>query len=198
MATGDSHMTADEQEKRVFIAIGFTDEVKDYLASIQQKLKAKCRSGNFTLPENLHLTLRFIGNTGTYGISMLKTAIDEAALSSHAFEIKIGGLGQFPSRGKYTVWAGIRSGRELEELYNRLQTALESAGHQREGRRFTPHITLAREVIPDSLISETLAAGNTNDEISMKVDRVYLMESTRVNGKLKYIPIYSRKLNDSE
>ncbi|HHY81928.1 MAG TPA: RNA 2',3'-cyclic phosphodiesterase [Clostridiales bacterium] len=181
-------------DKRVFIAINFSNEVRLYLSNMQQKLKAVCKSGNFSHPDNLHLTLRFIGSTGTDGIEKLKAAIDEAARNSRIFEMSLSGLGQFASRDKHIIWAGIRYSRKLEELYNNLQAALEKAGYPKETRKFTPHITLAREVIPESSLSETLDAANVSDEIRMVVDRIYLMESTRVNGKLKYITLYSKHL----
>lgn len=169
---------------RLFIAIDFSDKVKNTLKESIFELKKQADSGNFTRVENLHLTLLFIGETNN--VSVIKEAIDSTAPDS--FTICIGGLGKFSRAGGDTYWVGIEKNPTLYELANNLYSALRSAGFNIENREYKPHITMGREVISNSKIEFDIP---TN---SMPVNRISLMKSERINGKLTYTEIFGRQI----
>ena len=94
-------------------------------------------------PENMHMTLRFIGNVSDDSIADIDEALTR--VRAPAFELEIAGLGEF-SRGRRPamIWAGVRPAPALMDLQRRIEASVVKAGFPPEGRRFTPHVTLAR------------------------------------------------------
>ena len=139
-------------------------------------------SGGFTPPENLHLTLAFIGETNR--ISEAKAAIGSLDLSP--VELTLDSLGSFGD----TVWAGLRPNRELSAAADAVGKALfkAGAGFKLEKRPFIPHITLVRRARPDELPHIEIPAA------AMTARRVSLMSSQLGKGKPIYTEIFSREL----
>lgn len=165
---------------RLFIAIHFSSEVKKILLSAIEELKQQTVSGNFTSPENLHLTLAFIGESER--VSEIRAAIDRSA--DGPFEMAVSGTGRFGN----VYWVGIEKNPKLKTLAESLQAELRNSGFDIENREFKPHITLARQV-------EASAPINLNvKRTAMFVSRVSLMKSERINGRLRYTEIYGRNL----
>ena len=165
---------------RLFIAIQFSDEVKSVLLGAINELRAQAEEGYFTRPENLHLTLAFIGETDR--LRSVRGVIDECA--DESFDITIGGSGRFGA----LYWAGIKRCEKLEALADRIQNGLREQGFEIENREFKPHITLARQVAADKPIRLNIP------ETTMSVSRISLMKSERINGKLCYTEVYGRTL----
>ncbi|WZL74325.1 RNA 2',3'-cyclic phosphodiesterase [Clostridiaceae bacterium 35-E11] len=180
---------------RVFIAITLEDEMKKYIAQRQATVKNLSIKGNFTRTDNFHLTLRFIGEVNENQIQAIKKAMDDTANAIKPFELRLGQLGQFPRREKKIVWIGIHEGRKpLQDLFESIESHLEKEGFEREGRGLKPHITLGREIRLkepfEALMNEMQIQGK-----KIPVEKIALMESKRVEGILKYIPIYTKTLN---
>lgn len=178
---------------RVFIALKFSEEVKEKLDRIQQSVKALSAKGNFTRRENLHLTLRFIGEVKPEELSGLSKAIDKAALNNRSFKLVFDRLGEFPQGRKRIIWLGGPLSEELRDLVEDVEGALEGQGYPREGKAFVPHITLGREVILKGDF-RFLQKSLSFDPVEVKVDKITLMESTRIEGKLKYLKLYESQL----
>ncbi len=123
---------------RLFVAVHFSPEVKAVLLGAVDALRRQAVSGNFTRPENLPLTLAFIGETS--GAAAAKAAVDSIALPP--FELAVSGFGHFGD----LWWAGIEKNKALSDLAEHLQEALRARGFDIERRAFKPHITLARQV----------------------------------------------------
>lgn len=124
---------------RLFVAIGLPERVQDSLAALERGLPG----ARWLPPENLHLTLRFIGEVNE-GL-----AEDAAGALSHvrapAFELTLAGVGHFGQLQKaHSVWAGVEPCPPLVRLRDNVESALVRAGFRPEGRKFKPHITLAR------------------------------------------------------
>jgi 2'-5' RNA ligase len=178
-----------QESMRVFFAVEFPDSVKQYLFTVQQEVKKASRSGNFTLPDNFHLTLRFIGEAGPESRKLLKQAMSAAACRMKPFQIALQGLGSFPRGGRHILWVGIDGSPELEDVYSCLEEELAVRGVPREGKGYTPHITLGREVALENTFSDVAAAGSVKN-LTVPVSRISLMQSTRINGRLRYIPLH--------
>lgn len=180
---------------RVFFAIEFEDEIKDFLYQIQKGVRQHCISGNFTHKENFHLTLRFIGEQSQEQIEQLIISLKETAGSMQEFELKFNNLGKFDKGNKKIIWVGLQKSQNLENLHNKLERNLESRGYAKEERGYSPHVSLAREARIENYeeLSGKIAVSNA----AVGVKSISLMESTRINNRLCYIPIVSEKLTGS-
>lgn len=124
---------------RLFVALLLPETVRDRLCG----LTGGVPGARWTHPDDLHLTLRFIGETDE------GTAVDlDAALSQveiRPFALTLTGVGIFGGERKpRTLWAGVTAGPELSILQGRTEAAAQRAGLPAETRKFTPHVTLAR------------------------------------------------------
>jgi 2'-5' RNA ligase len=179
---------------RIFLAIEFSDDIKKYLYNIQEIVKKNSISGKFTDKDNFHLTLRFIGETTEAQLNNLKKAIDNVVLNQEKFELNLSRLGEFPRGRKRIIWLGIEANQMMDRLYLKLENELEKQGYEKEGRDFVPHITMGREVVIAEEFKELERKVKTTDEI-VSVGKVSIMESTRIDGKLTYVPIYVREFS---
>lgn len=176
---------------RLFIAINFKEDIKRKLMGIMQGLKSYSNQGNFTRPENLHLTLVFLGEVAPAGIAAIQQAMDKAAVEK--FKLSMSGLGSFKRSGGDLYWLGVDKNPTLAALHSRLSRGLREAGFTVERREFQPHLTLAREIrLKDSFNQE--AFSKTVPSLSLEVDKISLMKSERINGKLTYTEVYAKNL----
>lgn len=122
---------------RLFIAVQTEKEMKKALLALQEEFRRRGVRGNYTKPENLHLTLVFIGEFSDL------TRV-QRAMESVCFEpvnLRISGIGSFGD----VWWAGIEENEELDALVKKLRRALANAGIPFDRKRFLPHITLIRK-----------------------------------------------------
>lgn len=179
---------------RIFLAIEFTNDIKEYLYKIQQIVVKDSTSGKFTHKENFHLTLKFIGEIKDNELSKLVKALDNTVLSQREFKMNFNNIGQFSKGNKKIVWIGIEQNQFLDLLYSNLEVELEKQGYPKEYRKFVPHITLGREIVLAKEF-EKIQEQVKIENMEMNVDKISIMESTRINGKLTYVPIYVRKFS---
>ena len=92
---------------RVFIAIHFPKEVQMVLYQRVQDLKKASIRGRFTRNENMHLTLAFLGEIASERVEEVIKIMNQVASEHTSFEMKLGGLGKFASRGEGLYWCGI-------------------------------------------------------------------------------------------
>jgi len=176
---------------RVFIAIELDEKIKDYIEEKKTNIKRYCIKGNFSHRENFHITLRFLGEQDYERIKIITEIMDKTASMAKPFTMNLGNLGSF-NRGKDDIlWIGVKNGeREIRELYDILQEQLLKAGFPKENKGFKPHITIGREVkLTDK---EQLLHSISIDPLPIEVKGISLMESTRIQGRLCYIPIYRK------
>jgi len=166
---------------RLFIAINFTAETKNRLLAMCEELHSASRRGRFSLPENLHLTLAFLGECNAEQADTSKAVMDMATFAP--FDLVIEGLGRFKRDGGDIWWAGVRENKALTDLQRELTSGLCSRGFSLEKRKYSPHITLGREIVTDEKPRPIEPFGET-------VSRIDLMKSERINGKLTYTSIY--------
>jgi len=175
---------------RLFIAVNFDDVVKKQLLEIQKQLRSQCTRGNFTRPENLHLTLAFLGETPEWKVaSLLKIiedvqALSEAAPEAMPFELSFTHTGCFTHSHKELWWVGADENssefKRLKAIHDQLIKRLLELNFSVDSRSFNPHITLGREIKHLEKIILNC------DAIKVKVDRLSLMKSERIGGVLTY------------
>jgi len=167
--------------QRLFIAINFTTETKGKLTALQEHLRVRSKGGNFTLPENLHLTLAFLGDCNPAQTAAIKSAMDSTNFDP--FTIEIDRTGYFKGAGGDTWWAGLKENKPLQDLQRKLAHNVSNQGMEK--RKFTPHITLGRRVITDASPQHITPFGET-------ASKIHLMKSERIKGKLTYTSVYMR------
>jgi 2'-5' RNA ligase len=172
------------EEVRCFIAIELPDGVKRDLRELQAQLKAASQAPvKWVDPENIHLTLKFLGNVAAGRLDKIGQAMAEAVQGTSSFSLEVKELGVFPNPKRVQiVWVGVSGETEkLAILQQRIESGLEKLGFPSENRRFTPHLTLARlrdRATPQEreklgqTIAETEFAGG-----SFSVNSVKLMKS---------------------
>jgi len=166
---------------RLFIAINFTADTKNGLIALCDQLRSRSERGRFSLPENLHLTLVFLGGCDAEQAAAAKSAMD--AVVFDPFDMAIERIGRFKRDGGDIYWAGVRVNKAVSDLQQKLTSGLRSKGFKLEKRKYSPHITLGRDVVTDVAPHPIKPFGET-------VSRIDLMKSERINGKLTYTSIY--------
>jgi len=168
---------------RLFVAINFSSDTKNALLSLRDEIKHSSESGNFTLLENLHITLAFLGECDAEQTAAARAAMD--SVSFGPFDIRIERVGRFGGHGEALWWAGAHVSGPLSDLHRVLGDKLAAAGFVLDKRKFSPHITLGRRVVTDAAPWRIEPFGET-------VRKIDLMKSERINGRLTYTPIYER------
>jgi RNA 2',3'-cyclic 3'-phosphodiesterase len=124
---------------RLFLGIDLPAEIEDHLGFVGGGIPR----ARWEEREKLHVTLRFIGEVDGGTKRRLEDALEQ--VRHPPFSLAVAGVGFFPPGGKpRIVWAGLDDAAPLHELHARIERALLGAGLPPEGRRFTPHVTLAR------------------------------------------------------
>ncbi len=170
---------------RLFIAITLSNKLKARIGEAQQRILSQVSGGRFTDRDNLHLTLHFLGQIDENRVHSLQTAMDQIAMHSSPFYLNVDDIGHFTKKNKKILFFGVKGATdELQSLHQSMAHALTGLGFEVEQRPYTPHITLARQVRADKPIHiESL-------DDRFVVSGITLMHSTRVDGRLTYVPIY--------
>ncbi len=151
-------MTGEKSSKiRLFVAIDLPEEEKRRLKKILAELKKELGGIKWVDPDNIHLTLKFLGDVSIGKVPLLRSALDQAVFPVKPFSMKTGDLGIFPKTGRPRVlWLGLeKGGNELSDLRERLEKFLSPLGFPPEKRKFTPHLTLGRIKSRSGAISAT-------------------------------------------
>ena len=170
---------------RLFIAINFKSDIKRGLIALRDDLRSCSERGNFTRDENLHLTLAFIGEVSPKKVDKIKAIMETVTFAPFAASAER--LGTF-SRGTLW-WAGLREDKPLMDLQREIEHKLALCGFEMDGRKYSPHITLGREVVTD-------AKPWAIEPFGEPVGAVDLMKSERIDGKLTYTPIFCMGSSD--
>jgi RNA 2',3'-cyclic 3'-phosphodiesterase len=123
---------------RLFVAIRPPEEVRDLLIDAMDDSPALRWIGD----EQLHLTLRFIGEVERPVANDIAAALDR--VRSPSFELRVSGVGKFDRRNGATLWAAIKPKEPVTALAAKVERAIQQAGMAPEQRAFSPHIALAR------------------------------------------------------
>jgi RNA 2',3'-cyclic 3'-phosphodiesterase len=135
---------------RLFVAVDLDDDVRHEVGEVIARMRASIGKSRATrvswvAPDQLHLTLHFLGSVEPATAARVIEAVAEP-IDQPPFRITFEGLGTFPAHGRPNViWLGVGQGREsLIELHALVESRLKATGVQLERRPFSPHLTLAR------------------------------------------------------
>jgi len=181
---------------RLFIALELSDEIKEELARLQAELKKAKADIKWVEPKNIHLTLKFLGETDEPKTEEIKKALEKISSQEKPFAITLFKLGAFPNTSYMrVVWVGIdESCSEVERIAKSLEDELEKIGFPKEVRPFSAHLTLGRVKSPKGKVAlkEKILLTEVQPKKSA-VEKITLFKSTlRPNG-----PIYDRLFETS-
>ena len=157
---------------RLFVAIRPPEEVRDLLIDTMDDSPALRWVGD----EQMHLTLRFIGEVDRPVANDIAGALQ--GIRSSSFDLRIKGVGQFEKRNGGALWAGIDPKEPVAALAAKVERAVQQAGLEPERRAFSPHITLARWNRRNAEAVETFLRRHADLRSDpFEVDRFILFES---------------------
>lgn len=170
---------------RAFIAVELPKTTRDSLRHIQEELKASGADVKWVKPENIHLTLKFLGEIDPDQLAKINLILDAVSKEKKSFSIRLSSLGAFPKMDyPRVIWAGIDRGEgQTQELAKALEAKIEKLGIPKEERAFSSHITIGR--IKSNLGRDKLVAslkglrGYFNDHPQeLTVTKITLFKST--------------------
>jgi 2'-5' RNA ligase len=183
---------------RVFFALELSDEMKEYIYKKSKLIKKHAKKGRFTDQDNYHLTLKFIGNVEVDELTDLTAAMTSAASKIPSFTINLSTMDYFQKGRSKILYFDVQNNfDQLNVLFQTLEKALAKKGYGKDQRAFTPHITIGRKVRLTKSIDE-LNQLLALDDRAIPVEKISLMESTRINDRLRYIPLTTVQLQSKE
>ncbi len=131
---------------RSFCAVELNKEIATGIQRIQEDLKERAGGVRWVRPEGIHLTLKFLGEVDPDRIEGIAHKMEEAVRETGPFAIGMRGGGAFPNaRNPRVIWIGIDDpSGELRKVQDRVEETMEELGFTREGRAYTPHLTIGR------------------------------------------------------
>lgn len=132
--------------KRTFWAIKVSEQVEELIRQIYEALPTLKQGIKLVPPENVHITLKFLGDTEESLIDTISGSVREALTTLRPFDITVGGTGVFPSpKRPQVLFLDIKDGLEkLGGISKIIEQRMENLGFSREKRAFVPHLTLGR------------------------------------------------------
>jgi RNA 2',3'-cyclic 3'-phosphodiesterase len=167
---------------RLFVAIHLPQEVRDALALVQDRLRRAQADVSWVKAANLHITLKFLGETEPKRLERIGSALAEAAGAAPPFALTVAGVGTFGGRIPRVVWVGVREGAApLEALAGAVEHGLARLGFPKERRGFTAHFTLGRVRSPRNA-ADLLAV--IRDELAAPLGTVPVEEFVLMQSQL--------------
>jgi RNA 2',3'-cyclic 3'-phosphodiesterase len=157
---------------RLFVALRPPEEVRDLLIDTMEDSPAL----RWVSDEQLHLTLRFIGEVERPLAIEIAAALGR--ISSSAFRLRVNGVGKFERRNGGALWAAVEPKPPVASLAAKIERTLQQVGLEAEHRAFTPHITVARWKRSDAGAVDAFVQRNAAlSSEPFVVDRFILFES---------------------
>jgi len=181
---------------RTFIALDMPPEIKTALEKYVQPLKSLRGRVSWVKRENLHLTLKFLGDTPANRVDEIAVALQEVATASTPFAADIADCGAFPNdKASRVLWVGINDeSGTLLKLAKAIDERLHRFGFAKEKRDFTPHLTIGR--VKDLRIPEIIRGLKEKMFTAMpaQFDEIIFMQSELNPAGSIYTPLLKLKL----
>jgi 2'-5' RNA ligase len=131
---------------RTFIAINLDGSLHKTLGEVMDKFASSKASVKWVTPQNVHVTLKFLGNVEEARLPEVFAACERAAVGFKPIELEVRAVGCFPNMNRpRVVWLGMEKGDDaVKELQHKVESELELIGFPREEREFRTHLTIGR------------------------------------------------------
>lgn len=187
---------------RTFIALNMPPADRQALHDATRLIRDSVNSASWVAADNLHLTLKFLGEVEDDRVTQLGARLESIAAAHRPLVLDVGGTGVFPNfRAPHIVWMGVAGDSKLELLYHDVERGCEALGFAPEGRAFRPHITLGRlKAIPGGAgrraLQDALRACTFHTRVA--VDSVDLVASALSQGGSRYTVLTAASLGEEE
>jgi 2'-5' RNA ligase len=187
---------------RSFIALEMPAEIQNAIAHCSASLKNTLPKPliRWVAPQNVHLTLKFLGDVSPANLKQLAETLKAEAASHGMFSISVGGLGAFPTpRRARVIWIGLEAPPALVALQRGLEAAAAQLGYATEERPFSPHLTIGRvgqNVSAADLqrIRIALDATRVGALGTLRVEAIHIFKSDLQPGGSVYTHLYALPL----
>lgn len=188
---------------RAFIALEIPAKVQKDIYHATSSLRNGTGSLIRWVPaENMHLTLKFLGDISPANVEFLTQMIRAEADSHHCFDIHLTGLGSFPSPQRpRVIYIGLQAPTELEALQHAVESAARRLGYESEDRSFSPHLTIGRvkralriSATDQQKIRHVLEETKIDSLGTARVDSVHLYKSDLKPTGSVYTKLFSAPL----
>jgi 2'-5' RNA ligase len=185
---------------RAFIAIELPANIRNYLYQTGKNMAVNMsdRAVRWVAPENIHLTLRFLGDTAEDKLPLIAAGLDNISQNFQPFTLYLNELGCYPNRKRpRVIWVGLTGDLEvLNKLQSRIEQIIQTLGWPGEGRPFQAHLTIGR--VKDQSQARNLDWVQQLEKKEIPVSAVNLIESQlRPSGPV-YTIRHSSLLGNSE
>lgn len=184
---------------RSFIGINFSRELKEQLARIQKAVRAESLKGSFKHVDNFHITLKFLGEMQEAQTAAIARKLEAIAAQYPSFALKLQDLGCFKGKeGIRTLYIGLGGDtKALLQINREVESAMEEVGFAREKKPYTPHITIAQNLILKEDFEKLKKKIVLPDDQEIRVDKIELIKSEQIQNKRIYTPICGYELQKS-
>ena len=186
---------------RAFIAIEIPDQIQQAIHKATSNLRSELGAAiRWVSPENIHLTLKFLGDIPPIQVDALTSTLRAQADSVPTFDVKVGGIGSFPDVKRARVlWIGLNAPAELMALSRGIESACARLGYESEKRGFSPHLTIGRvrqdaSAADAQKIRRALEAATIDSLGAVRVDSVHLFKSDLKRNGAVYTKLFSAPL----
>ena len=180
------------QQTHYFLAVPLPGHIKELVKRWQELMQPRLAFKSWVHPEDLHITLFFLGNASFSQVNMVKKEVTEAVKQHSAFHLELNGVGTFGEPESPRIfWGGVNHSEHLTTLQSDISLACERSGFKRETRPYNPHITMARKWVADESFSIEQAENIVFPKAEFcefKVDQVVLYQ-THLDRLPKYQPL---------
>ena len=177
---------------RCFISLELPEELKKNIYGYIEKLKAAGADVKWIPPENLHLTLKFLGDTTEELLKSINERLISLSKSHDRFSLQISGAGVFPNI-KYprVIWLGVRDSEEIIKLQHDIDESMAGLGFEKDDKQFTPHLTVGRmkSLKNMGLLIKELATLKETDFGKIEVINIALMKSELKPGGAEHFKL---------
>ncbi|MDH3297328.1 MAG: RNA 2',3'-cyclic phosphodiesterase [Gemmatimonadota bacterium] len=175
---------------RLFVAVNMPVRIQRDLARVTRKLAKASIPVRWIPPENLHLTIRFLGEHAESERASIVDVLARAARDAEPFEVSFGAVGAFPSpRRPRVIWIEVEAAPRLRLLRGSLERELARAGFSTDPHPFRPHVSLGRASdgsTPGSFRDFVSASSTIHVGSVLRVSSLDLVRSRRLSSGVKY------------
>jgi 2'-5' RNA ligase len=171
---------------RLFVAIELPGEVREALNRLQHELQRQgLEKLRWVRPEGIHLTLKFLGATPVEKVSAIEEALAMAVAGTAPHELSLAKLGTFGGNRPRVLWIDVMGDVDAVcRLQERVESAMNRLGFEREARGWSPHVTLAR-VRPETARQAASAIARATSEVDTPSGVIAVREASLMRSTLR-------------
>ena len=165
---------------RTFLSIPIIKDIKSKKNMLYSTIEESKSSINWVQNSNLHLNVKFIGQTPEISIDKIIECVSKITSNIEPFNVEVSGTGCFPTSTRpKTLWLGVSGEiKPLIDMVRKIENKLFEIGFSKEKKEFIPHITVARIPYPQKVIPDVnIFLKSSYDMIDLEIDRVQLFSS---------------------